>query len=183
MDYHLTIPVDNNIIKKLRVKDILYVSGLVFTARDAAHMLMLEKNKKDISFDPSRMGLYHCGPLMRKTKDGWQVISAGPTTSSRMELFEDRFIKKFGINLIIGKGDMGINTQKALEKYTCVYTSYTGGAGALAADSIKEVKSVYFLNELGMAEAVWIFEVKNFGPLAVAIDSKGKSIFKKTKSR
>jgi len=183
MEYHLTIPVDNNIVKKLRVRDIVYVYGLVFTARDAAHMLMLKKNKKDIPFNPSRMGLYHCGPLMKKTKDGWQVISAGPTTSSRMELFEDKFIKKFGINLIIGKGDIGINTQKALEKYTCVYTSYTGGAGALAADSIKDVKSVYFLKELGMAEAVWIFEVKNFGPLVVAMDSNGKSIFKKTNTK
>jgi len=179
MEYHLSIPVDNKDIKKLRVKDIVYVSGLVFTARDAAHMLLLKKNKKTLPFDPSKMGLYHCGPLMRKTKNGWQVVSAGPTTSSRMELFEDKFIKKFGINLIIGKGDMEKNTQKALEKYICVYTSYTGGAGALAADSIKNVKNVYFLKELGMAEAIWIFEVKNFGPLVVAIDSNGKSIFKK----
>jgi tartrate/fumarate subfamily iron-sulfur-dependent hydro-lyase beta chain len=139
---------------------------------------MLKKKKEDIPFNPSSMALYHCGPLMQK-KDGiWHVVSAGPTTSSRMELFENKFIQKFGINLIIGKGDMGKNTQKALQKYICIYASYTGGAGALAADSIKKVKDVFYLEQLGMAEAVWIFEVKDFGPLVVAMDSHGESIYK-----
>ena len=177
MEYHFDIPISNDDIKKLRVGDIVYVSGVLFTARDAAHHIMLEKNKEDLPFDLSDMCLYHCGPLMKKENDEWVVVSAGPTTSSRMELFEDRFIEKFGVNLIIGKGDMGKKTQKALQKYICVYTSYTGGAGALAADSIKNVKNVHYLDELGMAEAVWIFEVKNFGPLVVAMDSHGKSIY------
>ena len=152
----------------------------MFTARDAAHQKLLKMNKKDIPFDLSNMVLYHCGPLMKKSKGDWKVISAGPTTSSRMELFEDKFIKKFDTKLIIGKGDMGINTQKALQKYISVYASYTGGAGALAADKIKKVKKVYFLEELGMAEAVWIFEVKDFGPLVVSMDSNGNSIYKKS---
>jgi tartrate/fumarate subfamily iron-sulfur-dependent hydro-lyase beta chain len=178
MEYHFDIPICNDDIKKLHVGDIVYVSGVVFTARDAAHHIMLEKNKEDLPFDPSCKVLYHCGPLMKKENDEWVTVSAGPTTSSRMELFEDRFIEKFGINLIIGKGDMGKKTQKALQKYICVYASYTGGAGALAADSIKNVKSVHYLDELGMAEAVWIFEVKNFGPLVVAMDSHGKSIYR-----
>jgi tartrate/fumarate subfamily iron-sulfur-dependent hydro-lyase beta chain len=174
----MTIPIDSKDIKKLRVGDIVYVSGTIFTARDAAHEIMLEKKIDEIAFDPSVMALYHCGPLMEKKEGMWHVVSAGPTTSSRMELFEDRFIKKFGINLIIGKGDMGKNTQKALQKYICLYASYTGGAGALAADSIKKVKDVFYLDELGMAEAVWIFEVKDFGPLVVAMDCHGGSIYK-----
>ncbi len=176
--YNLKIPIASKDVKKLRVGDILYVSGTIFTARDAAHEILLDEKIDNIPFDPSIMGLYHCGPLMQKKDDMWHVVSAGPTTSSRMELFEDSFIKKFGINLIIGKGDMGKNTQKALQKYICVYASYTGGAGALAADSIKKVKDVFYLEKLGMAEAVWIFEVKNFGPLIVAMDSHGGSIYK-----
>ena len=178
MEYHLKTPIDSENIKKLRVGDIVYLSGTVFTARDAAHEIMLEN--KDVPFDTSDMALYHCGPLMKKEKGEWKVVSAGPTTSSRMELFEYNFIKKFKTNFIIGKGDMGKNTQKALQKYISVYTSYTGGAGALAADSIKKVKDVYFLDKLGMAEAVWIFEVKEFGPLIVAMDSYGGSIYKDT---
>jgi tartrate/fumarate subfamily iron-sulfur-dependent hydro-lyase beta chain len=166
-------------IKKLNVGDTIYISGKIFTARDEAHHKLLEADKSSIPFDPSEMALFHCGPLMKKTNKGWQVVSAGPTTSSRMEIFEDKFIEKYGINIIIGKGGMGERTEKALQKYTCVYTSYTGGAGALAAEKVKEVPAVYWLEELGMPEAVWIFKVEEFGPLVVAIDSHGRSIYKK----
>ncbi|MEA3458420.1 MAG: FumA C-terminus/TtdB family hydratase beta subunit [Candidatus Thermoplasmatota archaeon] len=178
MEYHLTIPVDSEEIKKLKISDIVYVTGKIFTARDEAHHIMLGKDKNDLPFDPSEMALYHCGPLMKKTNDEWQVISAGPTTSSRMEIFEDKFMEKYGVNIIIGKGGMGERTEKALQKHSAVYTAYTGGAGALAADKVKEVPAVYWLDELGMPEAVWIFKVKEFGPLVVSMDSHGKSMYK-----
>lgn len=175
MEYHFNLPLKSEDIDKLNVGDVLYITGKIFTARDEAHRLMLESN--EIPFNPSDMALYHCGPLMKKDKERWIPVSAGPTTSSRMEIFEDRFIEKFKIKLIIGKGGMGKNTLKALQKYTCIYTSYIGGAGALAADRISEVENVYWLDELGMPEAVWIFKVKEFGPLIVAMDSKGNSIY------
>jgi len=176
MEYHFSLPVSADDVKKLHVGDIIYVSGRIFTARDEAHHLMLEKN--DVPFDPSDMALFHCGPLMKKTGDKWEVVSAGPTTSSRMELFEDKFLEKYNVKIIIGKGGMGKNTQKALQKYISIYASYTGGAGALAADKVEEVEDVYWLDKLGMPEAVWIFRVKEFGPLVVAMDSHGKSIYK-----
>ena len=103
MEYHLELPVLSEDIKKLHVGDIVFISGSVFTARDEAHLMMLEKDKDSLSFDPSRMALYHCGPLMKKIDDVWHVVSAGPTTSSRMEIFEDKFIEKYGVNIIIGK--------------------------------------------------------------------------------
>jgi len=177
MEYHLKLPVSSEDIKKLHIGDIIFVSGSIFTARDEAHLMMLEKDKNSLSFDPSEMALYHCGPLMKKTDDVWQVVSAGPTTSSRMEIFEDEFIERYGVNIIIGKGGMGKRTKKALEKHVGVYTAYTGGAGALAADKVEAVPAVYWLDELGMPEAVWIFKVKEFGPLVVAMDSYGKSIY------
>ena len=124
------------------------------------------------------MALFHCGPLMKKNGKKWKVVSAGPTTSSRMEIFEDKFIENFCINIIIGKGGMGEKTKKTLEKNTCVYASFTGGAGVLAADKVEEVLDVYWLDELGMTEAVWIFKVKEFGPMVVAMDSHGKSLYK-----
>ena len=176
MQYNLNIPASKDEIKKLHIGDIVYISGKLFTARDEAHLMMLEH--ENIPFDPSDMALFHCGPLMKKENGKWQVVSAGPTTSSRMEIFEDRFIDKFGINLIIGKGGMGEKTEKALQKHTGVYTAYTGGAGALAAEKVEEVLGVYWLEELGMPEAAWIFKVKDFGPLVVAIDSHGKSIYR-----
>ena len=179
MEYHLNLPASKEEIKKLKIRDVIYVTGEIFTARDEAHHMMLEKDK--IPFDPSKMALFHCGPLMKKEKNQWQVVSAGPTTSSRMEIFEDKFLEKFGTNIIIGKGGMGDRTEKALEKFTGVYTAYTGGAGALAADKVEEVPGVYWLEELGMPEAAWIFKVKEFGPLVVAIDSHGGSIYKELK--
>ncbi len=179
MDYHFQLPVKKEDIKKIKVGDILYITGKVFTARDEAHHMMLEKDK--IPFNPSEMALFHCGPLMKKENGKWQVVSAGPTTSSRMEIFEDKFNEKFGITIIIGKGGMGERTEKALHKYTCIYTSYTGGAGALAADKVEEVLGVYWLEEFGMPEAAWIFKVKEFGPLVVAMDSHGNSIYNNLK--
>jgi tartrate/fumarate subfamily iron-sulfur-dependent hydro-lyase beta chain len=177
MEYHFVLPVNKNQIKKLKVGDIIYLTGKIFTARDETHHIILEKDT--LPFNPSEMALFHCGPLMKKDKGHWQVVSAGPTTSSRMEIFEDEFIKKFGINIIIGKGGMGERTEKALQKYTGVYVAYTGGAGALAADKVEEVIGVYWLEELGMPEAAWILKVKEFGPLVVAMDSFGESIYKK----
>jgi tartrate/fumarate subfamily iron-sulfur-dependent hydro-lyase beta chain len=114
---------------------------------------------------------------MKKVGNKWEVVSAGPTTSSRMEIFEDNFLEKFDVKIIIGKGGMGERTAKALQKYTCIYTSYTGGAGALAAEKVEEVEDVYWLDELGMPEAVWLMRVKDFGPLVVAMDSHGESIY------
>ena len=124
------------------------------------------------------MGLFHCGPLMKQTGQGWQAVSAGPTTSSRMEIFEDKFLEKFNTTLIIGKGGMGDKTLQSLKKNQAIYGAYTGGAGALAADRVKKVPNVYWLDELGMPEAVWIFDIDSFGPIIVAMDAQGNSIYK-----
>jgi fumarate hydratase subunit beta len=93
-----------------------------------------------------------------------------------MDVFEDEFIKNFGIRVIIGKGGMNRRTADAMEKYGAVYAAFTGGAGVLAAKAIKEVKRVEWL-DLGMPEALWVFQVENFGPLTVAIDTHGNNLF------
>lgn len=178
IEYHLDLPVKKEDIKKLKVEDILYITGEVFTARDHAHKMMLKLEKNSLPFNPSGMALFHCGPLVKKEHNNWTVVSAGPTTSGRMELFENEFLEKYGVSIIIGKGGMGKRTQEALSKYVCVYTAYTGGAGALAADKIKKVLKVFWLEELGMPEAVWIVDVKEFGPLVVAMDSHGNTLYK-----
>jgi len=181
MEYHLNLPVNKNEIKKLRVGDILYLSGTIFTSRDAGHKKMLDVSK--LPFKPDDMALFHCGPLVKKDNGIWKVISAGPTTSIRMEIFEDSFIERFDISIIIGKGGMGKRTKKALQKDICVYTSFTGGAGVFAADKIEEVLDVFWIDELGMPEAIWIFNVKDFGPLIVSMDSNGNSIYEDIKNK
>jgi tartrate/fumarate subfamily iron-sulfur-dependent hydro-lyase beta chain len=177
MEYHTSFPLSSEMLKKLQVNDVLYITGKIFTARDCAHMKMRTMKPTDLPFDPSVMGLYHCGPLMKKEDGRWIAVSAGPTTSSRMEEFEDILLDRFGFHLIIGKGGMGQRTSRALKKTGSVYAAFPGGAGVLAAEKIISVSEVYWLEELGMPEAVWILEVKEFGPLVVAMDSTGRSLY------
>ncbi len=178
---HLQTPLSTKDIKNLSVGDTVYLSGQIFTARDEAHKKILELKKKTgkIPFNPKGMALFHCGPIVRKEKNKWIIVSAGPTTSARMESLERKFLSSFGVKIIIGKGGMGKETLKALKKTGAVYTHFTGGAGALAAKAIKEVENVYFLKELGMPEAVWILKAENFGPLIVTMDAKGNSFYEK----
>ncbi len=175
--YKLKTPLPEEDVRKLRAGDIVYVTGIIVTARDAAHRRMLEYlgQGKEIPVDLKGGVIYHCGPVVRKTNSEWEVISAGPTTSARMELYEADVIEKLGVRMIIGKGGMGSKTAEACKKYGAVYTIFTGGAGALAANAIKRVVKVEWL-DLGVPEALWVFEVEEFGPLLVAIDSTGRNL-------
>ena len=171
----LLTPISEQDARNLHVGDTIYLTGTMFTARDQAHLMMLEHGAP---FCVEGLALYHCGPLVKKEEDGgWRVISAGPTTSARMEAFEDRFLERFPVRIIIGKGGMGDRTSAALKKVGAVYTHYTGGAGALAARAISEVTNVYWLSELGMPEAVWALSVVEFGPLTVSMDAHGESLY------
>jgi tartrate/fumarate subfamily iron-sulfur-dependent hydro-lyase beta chain len=179
VDNLLQTPLTNNDVRALHIGDTVHLSGRMFTARDEAHRLMLERRKDDdqIPFDPSEMALFHCGPVVKKEDGGWRVISAGPTTSARMELLEDEFLTAFGIKMVIGKGGMGDRTLVALRKLGAVYAHYPGGAGALAAQAITRVTEVYWLDKLGIPEAVWVFDIELFGPLTITMDSHGKSLY------
>jgi fumarate hydratase subunit beta len=147
-------------------------------ARDSAHKRMLEYIERGEKLPVDLRGgvIYHVGPVVRKTERGWEVISAGPTTSARMEAFEADIIEKLGVKLVVGKGGMGKRTAEAMKKHVAAYAIFTGGAGVLAAKAIKRVIDVHWL-DLGMAEAMWVFEVEDFGPLTVMIDSTGRNFY------
>jgi len=172
----LATPISEQEARDLHVGDTIYLTGTMFTARDEAHVKMLEHGAP---FCVEGLALYHCGPVVKQDDGKWKIVSAGPTTSARMEIFEERFLERFPVRIIVGKGGMGEKTLAALEKVGAVYAHYTGGAGALAARAISEVTNVYWLSELGMAEAVWALSVKEFGPLTVSMDSHGKSMYNK----
>ncbi len=176
-EYRLRTPLSEEDVRKLRVGDIVYLSGIIYTARDAAHKRILEylKEGKTLPFDLKDGAIFHCGPVAIKRDDKWAIVAAGPTTSTRMEMYEYDVIEKLGVRMIIGKGGMGSRTAEACKKYGAVYVTFTGGAGVLAAQSIKRVLEVYWL-DLGIPEAVWVFEVEDFGPLVVAIDSTGRNL-------
>lgn len=176
--YKLKTPISETDIRKLKVNDVVYISGIIFTARDQAHRraLELQKEGKKPPIDMEGLAVFHCGPIVKKEGNKWIVVAAGPTTSTRMDLFEDEFIKNFKVRVVIGKGGMGKKTTDAMKQYGAVYGAFTGGAAVLAAKAVKNVKSVEWF-DLGMPEALWIFEVEDFGPLTVAIDSHGNNLF------
>jgi fumarate hydratase subunit beta len=176
--YHLKTPISEEEIRKLKVNDVIYITGTIVTARDQAHKRALEffKQGKPLPIDLNGLAVFHCGPVVSKEGDKWIAVAAGPTTSTRMDIFEDEFIKDFKVKVVIGKGGMGKKTTDAMAKFGAVYGAFTGGAAILAAKAIKKVKSAEWL-DLGTPEALWVFEVEDFGPLAVAIDSHGNNIF------
>ncbi len=176
--YKLKTPISEEQIRKLKVNDVLYVTGTIVTARDQAHRRAIEyfKAGKPLPLNLEGLAVFHCGPVVAKEGDKWIAVAAGPTTSTRMDIFEDEFIKDFKVRVVIGKGGMGKKTTDAMAKYGAVYGAFTGGAAVLAAKAIKNVKSVEWY-DLGMPEAMWVFEVEEFGPLTVAIDSHGNNLF------
>lgn len=165
--------------------DLVYVSGTVITARDEAHLKALELHElgKELPVDFTGNGVFHCGPIMKEVGGEWIVVAAGPTTSARMEIFQDKFIEAFHPAIIIGKGGMGDRTSKACQKYGCVYGAFTGGAALLAAQGIKKVIEVHWLEELGMPECLWVYEVEEFGPIIVTIDTHGNNLTRDVKEK
>jgi fumarate hydratase subunit beta len=176
--HKLTTPISEREIRELRIKDIFFVSGTVVTARDLAHKRALEFSEANHALPLSLEGLaiFHCGPVVRKQNGDWVVVAAGPTTSSRMEVYESEFLRRFKPRVVIGKGGMGGKTTRAMAKYGAVYGAFTGGAAVLGARAVKKVKDAVWL-DLGMPEAMWVFEVDDLGPMVVAIDASGNNLF------
>ncbi|MFW9856910.1 MAG: FumA C-terminus/TtdB family hydratase beta subunit [Candidatus Thorarchaeota archaeon] len=179
-EFHFTTPITKEDVQKVKIGDIIYISGTVFTARDEAHERALHMAKKgeQMPFDFQNLAVYHCGPVVRKNANNeWEIVAAGPTTSTRMDIFEDEFIETFNVNVIIGKGGMGDRTAKAMKELKAIYTAFVGGAAVVAAKGIKRVKDVHWL-DLGTPECLWVLDVEKFGPLIVGIDTNGDSLFR-----
>jgi len=178
MPKKLKTPLREEDVRSLKAGETVYMDGVVYTGRDEVHIHALEYHEKGKATPVGFKGaaLYHCGPIMKKDGEKWVAVAAGPTTSSRMNSLEPQFIEKFRPGAIIGKGGMSQPTVDAMKKFGCVYLAFTGGAAVLAAKGIKSVSGVEWF-ELGMPEAIWILNCENFGPLTVAIDAHGNSLF------
>lgn len=164
---------DPHVIEDLRVGDVVYITGVVRTARDMAHARLKELAAKGEPFPYDFEGsvIYHAGPVAVKQDGGWAIRSLGPTTSRRMEPYSD-LVAGLGVRILIGKGGMGSETQAALEKHKMVYLNALPGCGALGAQAVERVSEVKWL-DLGMPEAMWELEVKEWGPQIVTMDCHG----------
>ncbi len=179
MRHNINLPTKVEDLLPLKIGDIVYLNGYIIMARDLAHKRISnyihEKKPLPHSFNKIKnTALYHCGPIIKKINEKYKIISAGPTTSARMNSVENDIIKLLDIHILIGKGGMKNLDEKNLK---VIYLSYPGGCGAVASRMIKEVIHVEWL-DLGSSEAVWFLRVEQFGPLIVAQDISGNSLYK-----
>ncbi len=174
---HLTPPLSKKDVNRLRAGDFVTISGKIHTARDKIYARITAGEKPPVDLHGGV--IYNCGPLAKRTASGLQIISAGPTTSARMDPLQVDFIRRTGARALVGKGGIGTEIAQQLANFGCIYLASTGGAGVLSASQIDTVEGVIW-EELG-PEALWILRVKNFGPLIVATDILGGNLYSREK--
>jgi len=174
----LIAPVNLKDIENLKVGDVVYITGKIITARDQAHKRIIEKGKEGVPYELEGAAIFHAGPIISGDEAvGFKIIAIGPTTSTRMNPYEGEVLK-IGPKIIIGKGGMDETVAKALQEVGGVYLAAVGGCAALYSRDIKEINDVHWL-DLGIPEAIWELNVEDFGPLVVAMDSDGNSLYEK----
>lgn len=173
MERHIKSPIDKETAKELRAGDYVYLTGMIYTARDAAHKRMYEALEKgeELPLEMKDNVIYYMGPS--PAREGRPIGSAGPTTASRMDKYAPALLD-LGLTGMIGKGKRSETVKEAIIRNGAVYFAAVGGAGALLAGSIKASEVIAY-DDLG-TEAVRKLEVENF-PVIVVIDSTGQDLY------
>jgi fumarate hydratase subunit beta len=176
---HITSPLSARMVRELIAGTPMLISGIIYTARDAAHKRMVEALDKGerLPFPIKGQTIYYTGPS--PARPGRVIGSAGPTTSSRMDIYTPRLLRA-GLRAMIGKGGRSITVREGLQKYKAIYLVATGGAGALLAQSVKKAEVVAY-EDLG-AEAVHMLTLENF-PAIVANDIYGNDLFEQERAK
>ncbi|MFC2060252.1 Fe-S-containing hydro-lyase [Chloroflexota bacterium] len=176
---NITSPIDVEVIEKLTVGSRVLISGVIYTARDAAHQRLIQALDEgdSLPFDLQGQTIYYMGPS--PARPDRTAGSAGPTTSGRMDVYTPRLMAT-GIRTMIGKGRRSPEVKEAIKKYKAVYLVTIGGAGALLAKSIKQIEVVAY-EDLG-TEAIWRLNVDSF-PAIVANDIYGGDLFEQGKAK
>ena len=178
MSKKVTLPLTDEVLKDLKAGDNFLLTGVIYTARDAAHKRMVEalNQGKSLPFDIKGATIYYMGPTPART--GRIIGSAGPTTSGRMDAYAPRLIAE-GLKGMIGKGSRSSAVKDAMVKYKAVYLGAIGGAGVLISRSIKKVEVIAY-EELD-AEALRRLEVKDFH-ITVVNDIYGGDLYEEGKA-
>ena len=173
----LNLPLSKRDVLSLHIGDSVLINGQIVTGRDKLHKFLFNERppRKHIPFNLEGTILYHCGPVVRKTSGGFELVAGGPTTSMRVEMYEYGIISTYGLRGVMGKGGMGMKTMNALRENGCVYLQTIGGAAVYLAERVRKVVGVWKLEEFGMAEAMWVLDVEDF-PAIVTMDAHGRSL-------
>jgi L(+)-tartrate dehydratase beta subunit len=174
-EHRLTFPASDEDIRKLRAGDLVTVDGHIVGIRDRSHIRIFDEGIEP-PLDLRGAFLLHTAPNVRKRDDGgYDPMCIGTTTSARMVRFTDGLGRKYGVRAIAGKGGLPDDAIEPMREHGMVYFAIVGGAAALETTQIEAIEEVYW-EEL-MPECLWLFRVKDFGPLWVGIDSHGNSLF------
>ena len=173
MEKHITAPITKETAKSLHAGDYVYVTGTIYTARDAAHKRMDEAldRGEELPIDIKNQAIYYMGPS--PAREGRPIGSAGPTTASRMDKYAPRLLD-LGQTAMIGKGKRSQAVIDAVVRNGCVYLAAIGGGGALLSKCIKSSEVVAY-EDLG-TEAIRKLQVENL-PVIVVIDSEGNNLY------
>ena len=173
MDKHITAPITKEVARTLKAGDYVYITGTIYTARDAAHKRMDDalKNGENLPVDMVGQTIYYMGPS--PAREGRPIGSAGPTTASRMDKYAPRLLD-LGLGGMIGKGKRSQAVQDAIVRNKAVYFAAVGGAGALLSKCIKRADVIAY-DDLG-TEAIRRLEIEDL-PAIVVIDSEGNNLY------
>ncbi len=176
----LITPVSAEDLKDIKVGDIVYLDGSMTPCRDVAHRRLVEEGR-ELPVDVRNNAIFHAGPIIRPLEnDKFEMVSVGPTTSMRMEKFEYEFVKLTGVRVIIGKGGMKENTERACKEFGAIHCVFPAGNAVVAATEVEEIVRAEW-RDLGMPETLWNCRVKEFGPLIESIDTQGNNMFEENK--
>jgi len=173
MDYHISAPLSEEVVKNLHSGDMVFITGTIYTARDAAHKRMYDalRNNEELPLNIKNNIIYYMGPS--PAREGRAIGSAGPTTASRMDKYAPELLD-LGLRGMIGKGKRTPEVREAIVRNNAVYFAAIGGAGALLSKSIKKSEVIAY-DDLG-TEAIRKLEVEEF-PAIVVIDAQGNNLY------
>ncbi len=175
-EHYLEAPLSYEDVKKLKLGDMVYISGNAFTCRSRLQKYIFDENNTLPFKTDERNILIHNGPIVIKEDGKWKLVSFMPTSSIRFEKWGAKSVKQWGLRMIVGKTTMGEETAKMMKECGCVHVSPRSVSPNLWIDSI-EIEDVHLFDELGSIEASWFFKLDKLGPFIVDIDCEGNNLF------
>jgi L(+)-tartrate dehydratase beta subunit len=183
--YDFSMPIGERDARQLRVNDTVTLKGTLYGIRDATQIHMFDRGRRT-RFDLSGHAVLHTAPNVRKVEEsaanpaGYAPICIGTTTSDRMERFTRPLMHDYGVRLVIGKGGLRAESSQAFSEFGGAYLAIIGGTAALETTWVEAIEDVD-LDDLN-PESLWKFRVNGFGPLLVAMDSHGESLYSRVKT-
>jgi L(+)-tartrate dehydratase beta subunit len=180
-EVRLQTPLSEADVRKLKLEDTVYINGHIYGIRDATQIRIFDEGVAPPT-DLTGSVCIHTAPGVKKLPNGkYEKVCIGTTTSTRMNRFYPPLIKQYGVRAMVGKGGFLQDTVDKMKEYGGVYLAIVGGAAAIETTQIEEIEEVWW--EDLMPECLWKFRVKDFGPLIVAIDAHGNSLYKDVKAQ